>query len=74
MLFLFGVSLVRLAICTDVLCGWDDEATKPWVHITVSRSIPIDIPDLASRIPVAYHVRLGLFRREGGEKTYSHGL
>ena len=47
----------------DLFLRWDDEATKPWVHITVSRSIPIDIPDLASRISRYMASCLGLFRR-----------
>lgn len=75
MLFLFLGWCFRceMAIYSDVLCGWDDEATRPWVHITVGRSIPIDIPDLASRIPVAYHDASGSFGGNG-KKPYSHGL
>lgn len=47
---------------------------KPWVHITVSRSIPIDIPDLASRIPVAYHVASGSFGGNGKKNLTATGF
>lgn len=49
---------------------WDDEATKTWMHITTSRSIPIDIPDLESPIsPLHGHLASGSF---GGSGRKNH--
>lgn len=44
------------------------------MHITVSRSIPIDIPDLASRIPVAYHAASGSFGGNGKKNLQPRAL
>lgn len=73
MLFLGGVYFVGWRSILMYCAGGMMRLQKPWVHITVSRSIAIDIPDLASRIPVAYHVASGSFGGNG-KKPYSHGL
>lgn len=48
---------------------WDDEATKTWMHITTSRSIPIDIPDLESRISLYMAMLPRALSAGMGEKT-----
>lgn len=54
---------------------WDDEATKTWMHITTSRSIPIDIPDLATPyFPLHGHLASGSFGGNGRKKNRATGF